>query len=62
VSVDSDFGGEAYQLCSRKKLSAPVAAARVDADLGVLLNLIRFIPPSRKQKFGGYSYVPKKGD
>lgn len=53
--MESDSGGRrvsaAYQLCARQGLPAAVAASRAKADMGVLIDTIRYIPPSKKQKF-----------
>lgn len=52
---------DAYQMCAKaKKVNAPVAAARSDANLEVLIRLIRHVPPSRRQEFDGYKWNPRK--
>lgn len=53
----------AYQLIARKKVVKPaLAAARVNAHMGMLMALTRIIPPSRNMRFEGWEYKPKKGD
>ncbi len=45
----------AYQICAKNVgITAPVAAERVSADLGVLMKLMAAIPPSRRQDFKGW--------
>jgi hypothetical protein len=62
--IESDIEGRkvaaAYQLCCRKGIAAPVAAARADAHLEMLMRLIRVIPPSRSLEFTGWKYRPHK--
>ena len=52
---------DAYQMCAKvKKMKAPIAAGRANANMEVLIRLIRHIPPSRRQEFSGYKFNPRR--